>query len=147
MSISAFPHRDQPPSAEEITAVIGSRLPLWQSIASFIVETYGAREDLKYYGKSYGWMVQYRRGTKLLASLYPQRNGLVAQVVLPEPLVEAVLAQPIGEKTRLSIESANQYTEGRWVYLEVWTEHEVEDLCLMLAIKNPPKSRGRIGKQ
>ncbi len=147
MSISAFPNREQPPTPEQIAAILGSRRFLWESITAFLSESYGASEELKYYGKSYGWMVQYRRGGKLLVSLYPKSNGLVAQVVLPEPVVEAILAQPIGEKTRLAIEAANQYAEGRWIYLDVWTDHEVEDLRTMIMLKTPPPTKRRTSTQ
>ena len=76
--------------------VVGEKVHLWHTLADFMRTTYDLEGELKFYGKSFGWMLWFRRGGKNLLALYPQKDGLCAQVTLGPTLTDAALALPLG---------------------------------------------------
>ncbi len=138
MSISAFGDRAQLPVMEEMLAATGSRRALWEMIGDFLETNYRVRQELKYYGKSYGWMVQYRNGGKLLLSIYPKRDGLAVQIILGESQLQTAHELRLGEHTVEAISRADHYLEGHWMLLEVESGQEVTDIRQLLLLKLPP---------
>lgn len=145
MSISAFGDRTRPPEMEEMLAVTDSRRPLWEAISGFLDVNYTVRRELKFYGKSYGWMMQYRHAGKLLMSIYPKVNGLMVQLILSEPQLEAARELPLGERSRVAIERADHYPEGCWMLTEVQSEQEVADIRQLVLMKLPPTRKAMRG--
>ena len=141
MSISAFGDRSQPPVMEEMLAVTGSRRALWETIVKFLDDNCRVRRDLKFYGKSYGWMVQYRHAGKLLMSVYPKRDGLAVQLILSEAQLKAARDLSLGERTTEAIARADHYPEGCWMLLEVESGQEVADIRALMLLKLPPTKK------
>ena len=96
MSIGAFTDKKQRPTEEEIRAMIGPKLPLWEKLIQFIRENYPSDEDFTFlYGKKYGWALRFRIRKQLLTSLYPAEGGFTVQVNLsPEAVEQALEMQP-----------------------------------------------------
>jgi hypothetical protein len=123
--------------------VVGARVHLWRDLVGFMRQTYDLEGELKFYGKSFGWMLWFRRGGKNLLALYPQEDGLCAQVTLGPSLIDAALALPLGPAFRRAIEEAHPYPEGRWLFVSLQDEDEVEEVKrLVLLKKRPPRARG-----
>ncbi len=119
-------------------AVTGSMRPLWEEIIDFLDENYRVKRELKFYGKSYGWMVQYRHAGKLLMSAYPKLNGLAVQLILSESQLETTHEMRLAARTREDIASADRYPEGCWMLLEVQSEQDVADIRQLVLMKLPP---------
>jgi hypothetical protein len=141
MSSVAFGDKEHPPTTQEMVAAVGSKRPLWDRLSGFITSNYTVRQDLKFYGKNFGWLLQYRRGGRLLLSLYPKRDALAVQVILSEPDWEAALRLPLGERTAKALREASHYTEGCWMVLEMESEGDAADIEQLVLLKSPPPRR------
>ncbi len=136
MSIGLFTDKKHQPADAEVLEAIGARLPLWQDLAHFIRETYPAEEDFKFlYGKTYGWALRFRIKGQVLTSLYPTQGGFTAQVNLSPEAVEQAQSMRLGQAGRQAIERANPYPEGRWLFIPVESEEDVQDVQRLLALR------------
>lgn len=118
MAVSAFADKDKQPHMKDVLEVVGARRALWESLSGFMVENYRVEGELKHYGKNYGWMVRFRRGGKTLVALFPRTEGFVAQVVLGLTIIDAANEMKLGKNVRAAFEEANQYFDGRWLYVD-----------------------------
>ncbi len=126
--------------------VVGERDSLWRAATDFMLATYGCEGELKFYGKSYGWMLWFRVGGRSLLALYPQVNGVMVQITLGPKLVDEALTLPLRPAFRRALEEAHPYPEGRWLFVPLEGDEEVEDLeSLVLLKKRPPRARRRAG--
>jgi hypothetical protein len=142
MALSAFADRERPPSLDEMLGVVGEKAALWRAVSGFMSETYRCDGERKFYGKSYGWMLWFRVAGKSLLALYPQDGGVTAQITLGPSLVDRALELPLGTAFRRAIEEAHPYPEGRWLFVPLRSDGEVEDLKrLVLLKKRPPRVR------
>ena len=140
MSIGAFTDKKQQPTEEEILAMIGPKLPLWQELIQFIRENYPVEEDFKFlYGKKYGWALRFRIRRQLLTSLYPTAGGFTAQVNLSPEAVEQALAMQPGKNVQDAIARAHPYPEGRWLFIPVESADDVEDVKRLLTLRAETK--------
>ena len=141
MPKSAFADKDRPPTMEDVLGVIGTKRPLFESVVEFVEGTYGVSGFLKYYGKNYGWMVQYRRAGRTLVSLYPREEAVTVQVVLGPRHVREALAMKLGKNVRTALQEARDYPEGRWLFIDLETERDVRDVRGLLLLKSPPPAK------
>ena len=140
MSIGAFTDKKQQPTEEEILAMIGPKLPLWEELIQFIRASYPADEDFTFlYGKKYGWALRFRIRGQLLTSLYPTAGGFTAQVNLSPEAVEQTLAMQPGKNVLAAIDRAHPYPEGRWLFIPVESADDVQDIKRLLALRAETK--------
>ncbi|MFZ5820528.1 MAG: DUF3788 domain-containing protein [Chloroflexota bacterium] len=139
MSIGLFVDKAHPPTQQEVHDALGSRLPLWQQLLQFVADNYQLPDDLSFGGKKYGWNIWYRKGGKTLASLYPQKDYFVAQVVLGKEQVEKAFQLQLGKNVRTALEETPQFHDGRWLFIQVRSEEDVRDVQELLRIKRRPR--------
>ncbi len=142
MAISAFSDKGHRPDFEEVCGVLGSRQSLWLRLNQFMLDYYGLPGEWKFYGKSYGWIVWFRKGGRTIVSFYPQAEGVVAQIVLSASQVPAALALRLGAKTRHLIEETPQLHDGRWLFIPVRTERDARDVEQLILLKARPVLSG-----
>jgi len=135
MSISLFSDKNIPPSPDEISLSLGNLQPVWIDLIKFIEENYQMESNLSYGGKNYGWNLWYRKGGKSLASLYPQKDGFVVQVVLGKTQVEAALQLSLGEHVRKILRETPQLHDGRWLFIPVHSQGEADDVKQLFLTK------------
>lgn len=136
MSIGIFTDKKEQPSPDDVLAMIGSQVPLWQGLIQFIRENYPSDEDFKFlYGKKYGWALRFRIRGQLLTSLFPTAGGFTAQVNLSPEAVEQALAMQPGKNVQAAIARANPYPEGRWLFIPVESADDVHDVKRLLALR------------
>lgn len=141
MSISAFSRKDQEPTLQDVSAIVGAKLPLWEDLVAFISEHYHIAGVFRYYGKSYGWQLWFQRSRKTLVSLYPQQNGFVVRIVLGPTLVDAASQLLLGTNVRRTLEGAQQYPEGKWRFIAVSSNEDIEDVKKLLLLKRKTGKR------
>jgi len=134
MAVGTFSDKAQPPSDSEIGAALGAAAGAWREVVTLLEARFGARADLRFYGRSYGWAVRYRRRGKALASLYPAQGRFTAQVVVPAA-AEAALRDRLRPATRALLQGATAYREGRWLFLPVSGADDLAELDLLLTAK------------
>ena len=139
MPLSFFLEKNQPPSEAELETVLGRALARWQALVHYLREHYDMPGDLTYGGKKYGWCLWFRRSGKSLLTLYPQRDGLVAQVVLGREQVEKALGLQLGAHVAQILDNTPQLHDGRWLFIPVETEQDVKDVKALLGSKKRVK--------
>jgi len=102
MAIGIFNDKLHQPTMAEIVAAIGSKQPLWESLNSFIADSYKLKSDFAFYGKNYGWALRYRKGGKALLSLYSGQDSFTAQIIIGQEQAEKALGLGLSKKARLS---------------------------------------------
>jgi hypothetical protein len=141
MTISYFVDKLSPPSSSELESVMGSAFPFWERLIHFIDDNYQMTGELIYGGKNYGWNLWYRKSGKSLVSIYPQTESIVAQVVLGKEQVEKALNVKLGEKVGNMVRETPQLHDGKWLFIPVTTEVDVQDIEQLLLVKRRPVKR------
>lgn len=141
MSIGLFADKGHPPTDAEILAAVGPKLDLWQRLLDLICANYRAQEDLKFmYGHPYGWALRFRSGGKLLTALYPTAGGFTVQIILRTTAIERAQRLALGSHMQGVIAQAHPYPEGRWLFIPVEVEGDVQDIEQLLPLRAKPKS-------
>lgn len=138
MTPTVFMDRERPPTPAEIAEALGLSAPLWDRLTSFVANAYGIDPTHVPPSRNYGWDVKYRKGGKTLVSLTPDEGRFTALVVLGEKETQAVRGLDLGEHVRGVFESARQLRDGRWLFIDVASERDVEDIEKLLAVKRRP---------
>jgi hypothetical protein len=141
MPIGFFLDKAHQPTDSELSTALGAAAPLWKRLLAFIQDTYQMTAELTFGGKNYGWNLWYRKSGKSLVTLYPQKDGLVAQVVLGKTEVEKALALTLGEDVDKALRDTPQLHDGRWLFIPVTTETDVDDVEHLLLVKKRPLKR------
>ncbi len=135
MSKGIFTDKTHRPTQLDILKAIHPREDDWNEFVEFIRRNYSRQEELKYYGKNYGWAARFKRGGKALVSLYPAQGGFTAQIILNTIDVKKALESDIGPRIRDTIGKARPYTEGRWLFIPANTRKDLQDIRTLVVIK------------
>ncbi len=144
MPIGFFLDKTHEPSAEEIAAALGAAKPWWDRLLAFIAETYQMPGEFSFGGKNYGWNMWYRKSGKSLVSLYPQKDSLIAQVVLGKAEVEQAEALTLGEHVGQVFRETPQLHDGRWLFIPVISAADVDDVEQLLLVKKRPVRQDKL---
>jgi len=145
--ISVFADKNHPPSADELKAALGPMSPLWDALVEFIAANYQMPGELSFGGKKYGWNRWYRRSGKSLVSLYPKQECFVAQIVLGKDQVEKAMLLELGDGVGKILRETPQLHDGRWLFIPVTSEEDVNGVeQLLLVKKRPIKRKDQQGK-
>lgn len=142
MTEVVFTNEENAPGEEEIRAALGRSRAAWKRLREFLSESYGLDGEWIHYGRKYGWVVRYRKGGRALTTLSPYKGYFTVQIVLGEAGTEKTREVPLGKATREAIDAAHAYHDGRWLFLEVNSLKDLDDVRTLLAVKRKPaKSR------
>jgi hypothetical protein len=142
MSIGVFSTKEHQPTMGEIFASLGSKRVLWEKLTLFITDNYRTRDDFAFYGKNLGWAKRFRKSGKALLSLYPGKESFTAQIILGQTETEKASSLKLSNKVKKILEDAHQYTEGRWVFIKIESEQDINDVQQLLMVKfSPVKKR------
>lgn len=128
------------PEYDEIVKYIN--LPardLWRQMDVFIRQKYKSLPKIMYSacsGKP-GWNVKYQKSGKSICTLYPEKDGFVALVVVNLdllPLIEA-LSEEFTEETLKTIRTAKPFNGTKWLMLQVKNDLQLEDVKRLISLK------------
>jgi hypothetical protein len=139
VSVGVFVDKAHQPLLEEVKKTLGGGASLWDDLIRFLREGCGCDGEFRFYGKNYGWALRFRRWGWALCSMYPCNGFFTAQVVLSPRLVAQATELPLSAKVRGVLESTREYPEGRWLYLPVSSNDDVEDVQRLVSLKFRPK--------
>lgn len=140
MTPTVFMERDHQPTPEEIAEALGTSASLWGRLTAFVANAYGIEPTFVPPSRNYGWDVKYRKGGKTLVSLTPDEGGFTALVVLGEKEAEAARGLHLGAHVRRGFEEARQLRDGRWLFVPVESDRDVDDIEALLAVKRRPRA-------
>lgn len=131
------------PSDEQIQAHMGSKASeAWLHLIKFAEQNYDHQPEFIFGGKNYGWNLRYRKSGKTLFSMFPEKDCFTVLLVLGQKEREAynVRLEEFGEFFKSTYESAPQFHDGRWLWINVRSvEDIVGDIEKMILIKKKPK--------
>lgn len=135
--------KTQPPDEIAARGHIGAGLAEhWSVLTHFIETTYHIEPLWKYEGKKSGWGMYWRRSSRALCTLYPERDNIQVMLVLGQKEGDAALAaaDALGQNVRECLMNAPVFHDGRWLFIQIQTARDVEDIQRLLVIKmKPPK--------
>ena len=129
------------PTAHDISSVLGSRAILYKDLCESIATDYGIKGELEFGGPKYGWVLEYRKGGRPLAALYPANKKLIVQIVLGRNAVEEAAKLDLGRNVRAVYDNARQLYDGRWLFVPVTSKRDLEDVKRLIRIKAETKKR------
>ena len=134
--------RNHKPTQEEILAHIEKKAKTaWLELKHLLEHDYGIYPETVFWGKKYGWLVRYRKGGRTLCSLFPEKSGFSALIVLGRKESEkALLSDEPSRKMKDTIRNTAQLHDGRWLWIRVATIEDVKDVENLLLIKKKPRS-------
>jgi hypothetical protein len=135
MARGAFNDRASRPGETEIEASLAGAAPLWAELVSFVERSFRVRNDWRFYGKSYGWALAFKKSGRALVSLYPGAGAFTAQVILKDDQIVRIPSESMIPELRSAIDAANPYAEGRWIFLEVRSERELGVVVRLIEIR------------
>lgn len=135
MSHGCFTDRVKKPSEDEVFASLSQARGLWDEIVLFIEKSYRTKKAYKFYGRNYGWALQFSKSGKALVSLYPGNGEFVAQVILNKDQCEEALCSAIGEETKRIIKSTPEIHEGKWIFMKVRTKKDTDDIRMLISAR------------
>jgi len=133
---------DIKPTEDDITGTVGEKSFLWLEIRKYLEENYDFAPELIHYGQKYGWTLRYRKSGKTLCSLFPEKDAFTVLVVLGKKEVEKMFSiiDKLNPEVRTLFENAEQKRDGRWLWIRVLTNDEVESIKVLLNVKRKPKN-------
>ena len=138
MAYSLFADKAHRPGLEEMLGVLGPARPRWERLSEFVTENYRVQQDWSFYGKNYGWAVRYRKGGKALASLYAGDGSFTVLVILDQDQIDRALSLQLGPQVRQVIDDAQPYPEGRWLFIRVASDSDLNDVEQLLVLRATP---------
>jgi hypothetical protein len=113
---------------------------LWKRINLFIQQRYEASPKIMYSKCSAkpGWNVKYQKSGKSICTLYPEKDGFVALVVITLdllPVIE-VLSEEFTEGALNTIKGARPFNGTLWLMLTVSSAETLEDVKQLLLLKH-----------
>jgi len=139
MTKGYFTNRNHQPSSEEIRLVLGAYYPLWERLTQFIDTHYQIEGEWSSYGPAnFGCGFRYRRKGQALVALYPQKEQVMAQIVLGKAQAERALGLKLGESVSKILRETPQLRDGRWLSIPVLDESDAEDVEQLLMVKMRP---------
>ena len=139
MAPTVFMNADRAPTEPEIRRALGPVAGLWDSLGSWIEESYGVEPTFVPPSRNYGWDVKYRKAGRTLVSLTPDEGCFTVLVVLGAAETEAARKLELGEHVRAIFEDAKQFHDGRWLFVPVASEQDVQDIEELLVLKRRPR--------
>ena len=141
MSIGCFLDKEHKPAQEEVKLALGAKFSLWGKLIQFLSDNYEMTAELSFGGKNYGWNLWYRKSGKSLVTLYPQKSGFTAQVVLGKDQAEQALNMKFCKNVERLVRETPQLHDGKWLFIPVKSSAEVNDVEKLLLLKWRPIKR------
>jgi hypothetical protein len=138
-----FLDKEEIPSDAKIKRAIGKEvLPEWLLLFKYIENAYLIKPDLIYGGKNYGWMYKFRKASKTLCVIYPEKGSFTIVIVFGKTDMENIRKDypKLTKTTQNVINETHQYHDGKWVKFTVPLHGNIEQLKIMLMAKRKPKN-------
>ena len=136
-----FLDKEKPPGATEISRALTAAVePLWQALTGYLGRAYDFAPESKY-GRKSGWAFQYRRSERTLCTLFPEEKAFTVLVTLGKNELARLHPQlaDLGKRTQEIIDQAHQYPDGKWLWIRVSEERDVEDIKTLIVCKRRPR--------
>ena len=133
--------KEERPTDSQIKKALGKKaLSYWDEITKYINSAYNIEPEQIFGGKNYGWSFKYRKASKMLCSIFPEKESFTVLIVFAKNDLDNLAPNfsDLSESTQELINETRQYFDGKWVKLRFPTKGCVEDVKIMLNTKLKP---------
>ncbi len=131
-----YVERRRRPTLPGVRRLLARARPAWEDLARHLSEAYRLDGALHYmYGARFGWAMRFRRGGRLIAAMYPNRNRFTVQIVLGRAQFAAASAIRLAPGVAKVLRRAKDYPEGRWLFIPVKSLTDAQDVKPLVALK------------
>jgi hypothetical protein len=112
----------------------------WTALLSFMHNSYNLDKRILYYGKKYGWAVQYKKKKKTIVTIFPERKSITVLLVFGKSELEKIYNKKEIFSPDLfeRIENTKQYHDGKWLWLSIENDNYFDDIAELIKIKRKP---------
>lgn len=136
MALSAFADKTRPPLEDELAAVLGKKLGLWNDLQSRISTRFTSlSSDWNYTSKFTGWGLRLKQEKRTVLYMTPCQGYFLASFALGEKAIKAAHASDVPVEVLDVIDNAPRYAEGRGVRFEVRSARDVRNVEKLAIIK------------
>jgi len=123
MAYERLLNRDDQPDREKIRKTIGREvLTVWDDVIAYLEENFSDYiPELMYYSAQHGWALRYRKESRQLCVLFPERGAFTALIML-NPEEDAQALEKINYfNTRLRglLNLPSSLPQGRWLWMRL----------------------------
>ena len=130
------------PTERQIETTIGSQLNFWKDIHAYLSKNYDYEPELVFFTKKYGWTIRYRKSGKTLCYFFPEEGAFSILIVLGEKEAEKVdlIKDQLNKKAIEIFESTEQLRDGKWMWMRILDQSDIDSLKLFIGAKKKPKN-------
>jgi len=132
---------DKKPTITEISNYINN--PLWKELCNFIEQTYFVTPQIEYSkcSAARGWNVKYKKSSKAICTLYPNKDYFTCMVVVgSKESIDVELMLPLYDPYIQDLyKLTNSFNGGRWLMIDVTTPKILDDIKELIYIRVKPK--------
>ena len=130
MSYERILNKECRPTEGQMLKWVGKRAMRWSDLREYVASHYDHPAELDFAGKKYGWSVRYRKSGKTLVTLFPERDGFTALVVLGNKEVAKIeeCGKKLSKKVRELFENTDQLQvllEEMRAFIAEWREKSI----------------------
>lgn len=144
MSNDGGARREAIPDQRSLADRLGPALEQWDTLARHLTEDVGATGAWSWGGSRSGWELRFKRAGRPLTTLTPGNGEFTALVVLGREEALRASALRLGERARRTFEDAHAYHDGRWLFLGVAGDDDLEDFRVLVREKLPARLRASL---
>jgi hypothetical protein len=137
-----FLNKEEIPTDAKIRRALGKDvLPHWTSLFEYLQKAYAIKPDLIYGGKNYGWMYKFRKSSKTLCVIFPEKESFTVVIVFGKSDLENLRPdyEQLTKTTQKVINDTHQYHDGKWVRYSIPLHGNINQVKIMLKAKRMPK--------
>ena len=131
------------PTFEDMTKFIGDNQTanFWSKLHDYINRSYDFESIIRYGGKNYGWVINYRKGSKSMISIHPERHAFTILFVFGAKELQEfdTIRNKLTRQIVELIDETKKYHDGKWIWIRVTDESIFSDFTELLSIKSRPK--------
>jgi hypothetical protein len=117
--------------------------PLWTQLCKHLESSYGVNPSTEYSRCSAapGWNVKYKRSSKALCTLYPNKGYFTCLVSVgsKEAMEVELILTTCSEYLNKLYWQTKPFNGGRWLMIDVTSEEILEDVKNLIALRVKPK--------
>lgn len=136
-----FIDKEEKPTNSQIKKALGKKaLTCWNEITNYISNAYDIEPEQIFGGKNYGWSFKYGKASKMLCSLFPEKESFTVLIVFAKDDLDnlAPYFSDLSLNTQELINETRQYFDGKWVKFRYPNHGNIKDIKIMLNTKLKP---------
>ena len=137
-----FLNRDHEPSDSEYEKEMGKRVfKTYQKLNDYLKSAYEIDPIQDSGGKKYGWNYKYRKGSKTICTLFPEKKAFTVLVTLGKNDLEKLKPdfKKLSPELQKLVKDTHHYHDGKWLWIRVPTAANINDIKLLTSLKRKPK--------